>query len=232
MITAVLLLLSLPVLAGALTMLLTDRNFNTSFFEIALRHSSIVCMINTASQENNTPNQEKPLRRCINISTELNLSPDKKVEELLGGMLSNEAIFLGPMNSETVRYIQIESRFHSFVTNMSLTKVKTSGAAGNGGYSGGVRHFKIGPAKSLPLTGKGICPNDGTNERYEDPAMSYILVPSRTIPIQARTHNLILQKGDALVSEAPLIEEGGALQGPAGPRFVKQCNAMQCNAMQ
>lgn len=113
--------------------MLTDRNFNTSFFETALRHSSIVCMTGSAI-----------FTLYLSISADPNLSTDKKAEELLGGISSNETVFLGPMNSEMIECNPIGSRFHSLAVNMSRTKVKN--------------HFKTGSAKSLSPQEKGLHP--------------------------------------------------------------------------
>ena len=180
-ITAVLLLLSLPVLAGGLTMLITDRNFNTSFFEVALRHSSNVRMLNKRRIEHYLQTSERTFLKvmkvhsagihsvrkffdescslesescclvegsalstitlCFYISTGPNLSPDKKVEESSGGALSNEAVFLGPVNSKKTDN-PVVLRFHSFEVNVSWAKVKV--------------HFKTGSAKSPSLIGKVI----------------------------------------------------------------------------
>lgn len=189
-------------------MVLTDRNFNTSFFETALRHSSVVCMIDSAAK----------LKHSRIVSADPNLSSDKKAEESLGGISPNEAVFLGPLNSETIGYNPVRSRFHSFVINMSWTKVKN--------------HLKTGSAKSLSPKGKRLHRNGGTYEKYKDLAVSFILGPSRSIPpVQIPTHNLILQGEASLIASSyesymsqpnPLVNTHSTYNGNLGKQYSRR----------
>ena len=104
------------------------------------------------------------------------------MEELLGGILSNEAVFLGPMNSGKIGCNLTWPRFHSSVVTMRWTKVKD--------------WYKTGSAKSLSLTGKWLHRNDETYKKYIDSAVSYILGPSCLTPVQIPAHHVTLQGGD------------------------------------
>lgn len=110
------------------------------------------------------------LKHYPNISIDPNLLQGKKMEELLGGMLSNEAVFLGFINSGMAGHNLTKPRFHSFVVSMSWTKVKG--------------HLKTGPVKSISSIGKWMCHNDETYKKYIDLAVSYILGPC-LIPAQS-----------------------------------------------
>jgi len=108
-VTAILLLLSLPVLAGAITMLLTDRNFNTSFYDPALRHSSV-----------NLPSLFMSIRDIFYHSS---LWPET-MSGLFGGANSNELSFLGPMNSVNNEKAFIGDAFLLSISKVRLAKAK------------------------------------------------------------------------------------------------------------
>lgn len=88
-------------------MLLTDRNFNTSFYDPALRHSSVKLLITSISDTIHHSN--------IMFET---------VSELFGGAESNELPFLGPMNSVAIGKVLISTAFPKSISYTRLAKAK------------------------------------------------------------------------------------------------------------
>jgi hypothetical protein len=88
-------------------MLLTDRNFNTSFYDPALRHSSVNLLIIFISD----------IFYHSNILFET-------MSGLFGGANSNELSFLGPMNSVAIEIVLISNAFLKSISYIRLAKAK------------------------------------------------------------------------------------------------------------
>lgn len=90
-------------------MLLTDRNFNTSFYDPALRHSSV--------------NLPSLFMSISDIFYHSSLWPET-MSGLFGGANSNELSFLGPMNSVTNEKAFIGDAFLLSISKVRLAKAK------------------------------------------------------------------------------------------------------------
>lgn len=118
----------------AITMVLTDRNFNTSFFEVALRHSSFISYVGYLTFITLL------VIKCFALY--LYFTIDQLVNKLTRGALANEPGLLGlGIRANTGNCSVYNAPFASSVVNISSAKANN--------------HFKTGPTNGFLLS--SIC---------------------------------------------------------------------------
>jgi len=161
-----------------------DRNFNTSFFEPALRHSSLnnesvnfeKIIIEDRESDiiiNNDENWFLINRHTDSIKSRIYKSV--KIRELSGGALINESEFLGPVNNELTKHNLINSCFYSSVVSIRLAEAKN--------------HLKTGSTNGLP---EELC-STAWEIKERDKLCAGVCLDDFSIPIpeQVQSHTLI-----------------------------------------